>query len=199
MTTKKHDSNLILTKTQVAERQLNTAVDLFFKSGDPVSVHTLTSAVHEILEVLTRGDRGFEIFLEASCIRPEKKSEVIDLFKKAQNFFKHAGKEASKAIEFVPFQTEIMLFDCVRMYMRLTNQKSPEVHVYQLWFIMRYPQYFNYTRNPKDPLFKMYATARASGLDPEKNLKAFGDSIPALKQSGMFPVMLPKGHKAQVL
>ncbi len=189
-------ANLTLTKKEVGERQLNAAVRLFFQREDPVSIHTLVSAAHEILEVLTRGARDFEILFESSLIKPEKKKEFIGLFTKAQNFFKHASSDASKTIEFAPFQTEVMLFDCVRMYMHLTGQKTPEVHVYNVWFIMSYPEYFNYLRDPNDPLFKMYVSVRGAGLNP-KNLKRFSDVIPLLRQSGGFPIALPKGHKAR--
>ncbi len=184
--------NLVFSKKDVAERQLNTAIELFFDNQDPISVHTLAAASHNILEVLTRTVRDFEIFQESSCIKPEKKSEVIVLFKRAQNFFKHSDRDASKSIEFVPFLSEMYLFDCVRMYIALTNQTTAETHVFQLWFIMKYPQYFDYHLDPKDPFFQIFSSAYKLGLDPSKNLKSFGEIIPLLRQSGKFPMASPK-------
>jgi hypothetical protein len=182
--------SIIVSKKEAAERQLNTCIELFFREEDSVSVHTLASAVHDILEVLTRDIRWFDIMLTASCIKPEKKKEVADIFKKAQNFFKHASRDASVTMEFAPFQTEVMIFDCVRMYMCLTGQKTAEVHVYNLWFIMRYPEYFDYIRDANDPLFKLFATAEGVGVDP-KHLQPFADVIPLLKKSGAFPLAIP--------
>ncbi|MFA5391781.1 MAG: hypothetical protein WC331_10215 [Candidatus Omnitrophota bacterium] len=183
-------ARLILSKRDVAEKQLDTAVRLFFQDEDPVSTHTLAAAAHDILEVLTRGVRDFDILSEVSLIKPEKKKEVIKIFKKAQNFFKHASRDVSKTIKFAPFHTEAILFDCVRMYIHLTKQKTPEVHAYHMWFIMRYPQYFNYLYDPNNPLFKMFVSVRRSGLNP-KNLKGFHDVLTLLRRSGKFPMPCP--------
>ena len=43
-----------ISKLDAAKRQLETAVELFFNHKDPVSIHTLTRAVHEILEKFAR-------------------------------------------------------------------------------------------------------------------------------------------------
>lgn len=185
------NQSLTLTKKEVAERQLNTAIHLFFQNADTVSIHTLAGATYEILEVLTRGKRKFDIMQNASCIRPEKKEEFLKIFKKAQTFFKHAKRDPSVNIKFTAFQTEIMLFDCVQMYMCLTGQKTAEVHVYNIWFLMRYPEYFNYHKDPNDLLFKFFARAKEAGATP-KNLQSFADVIPLLKKSGSFPVGLPE-------
>jgi hypothetical protein len=45
---------LALTKVDVARRQLQTAITLWFTNGDPVSVHTLAAAAHEIIHTVTK-------------------------------------------------------------------------------------------------------------------------------------------------
>jgi hypothetical protein len=43
---------LKVSKTDVAKRQIETAIRLWFFSGDPVSIHTLAAAAHQILHDL---------------------------------------------------------------------------------------------------------------------------------------------------
>ena len=42
----------MLTKLEVARRQLGTAFDLFIRDRDPVSVHSLACGAGEILDIL---------------------------------------------------------------------------------------------------------------------------------------------------
>jgi hypothetical protein len=46
--------SLRLTKLDVARRQLQTAITLWFTDGDPVSIHTLAFAAYEIIHVISK-------------------------------------------------------------------------------------------------------------------------------------------------
>src|SRR5208282_4535810 len=114
----------MITKTDAAERQLNTAIRLFFESRDHLSSYTLAAASREItddviqsrfgelyqrelarvgdpLEVHLSHRKGFEIL-----VKPEFYKDFIRLEHKWQNFLKHADKDPDAEIE--PFKTKLL-------------------------------------------------------------------------------------------
>jgi hypothetical protein len=46
------ESKIKITKMDAAKRQVRTAIKLWFMEEDPVSIHTLVSAAHEIIHTL---------------------------------------------------------------------------------------------------------------------------------------------------
>jgi hypothetical protein len=67
-----------LSKLDVARRQLETAITLYFHESDPVSIHTLTAAAHGVLRDLSRvheqGNRMMTDFIP-DYVPPEVKPE----------------------------------------------------------------------------------------------------------------------------
>jgi hypothetical protein len=81
-----------ITKLAAAQRQLRTAIRLFFEEKDGVAIITLAGAVEGLLGDLLR-DRGeAHPFRDSDVIRPEKKSEFIGILNRPRNFVKHAEK-----------------------------------------------------------------------------------------------------------
>lgn len=100
-----------LNKIDVAQRQLDTAIELFFGGKDVVSVHTLAAASATVLaDVL---DNSGSTSWRQQMIDDNKrlsKTEILRILRKAQNFFKHADKDPSAEIEFNEFDNDLMLF-----------------------------------------------------------------------------------------
>ena len=119
----------MVTKIEAAEKQLDTAIKLFFENVDHLSCFTLAAASREITDDLCE-KRMSEIYrseLEKFgdpqkvrlsfrdemkiFIKPEHLKEAMRLFKKTQNFLKHADKDhdqeldnfSSKELSFVIF------------------------------------------------------------------------------------------------
>jgi len=70
---------LHLTKLEVAKRQLETAVVLYFHESDPVSIHTLTAASYEVLGDLSKR-AGQLPGLEATIrehVKPSRLGEIV--------------------------------------------------------------------------------------------------------------------------
>jgi hypothetical protein len=61
-------AQLHFSKLDVALRQLETAVTLYFHSADPVSIHTLTAAAYNVLRDL-KTHRGSEFKCSRTPIR----------------------------------------------------------------------------------------------------------------------------------
>jgi hypothetical protein len=127
----------MVTKLDAAEPQLRVAIRLFFERKDMIAVHTLAGAALDIFCQLGR-PRGFKSLYErAERIRPEKRSEVLDLLRKAQNFFKHAGKDPRKELKFDYTVTPFYIFDAARLEYELTGSSSPESNVFMTWFTFK--------------------------------------------------------------
>ena len=138
---------LIISKLDSAKRQLEIAIKLYFNFDDPVSIHTLTTAAYNVLRDINknRGNGSVLIkeWLVKYLIKPEKQKEFRKMINEAENFFKHADKDSEKAYTFNPRQTEILLWDAVRIYHLLTGEISPLLYLYRGWFIMHNLDIFN--------------------------------------------------------
>ena len=132
---------LLLTKFDVAERQLNQAILLFFDEGDPVSIHTLAEASSQILYDI-RSDTGSVSFArDTDRIKPEYKRDWLNAIFKSRNFFKHADKDRSEVHEFKDEFNHFSLFDGTNMYLTAKRAWTPESMIYIAWFCASYPKY----------------------------------------------------------
>ena len=138
-----------ITKIDAAQRQLETAIRLFFEEADSVSIHTLTAAAHGVLhdlkprfEVQWSGApwAGAGSIMKGLPLKPEYKKEWAAIMNKAQNFFKHADKDPDEVLELGPFETELLLFDACVMHVNLTGQRVPALMIYMYWFTVMYPE-----------------------------------------------------------
>jgi hypothetical protein len=87
-----------LTKIDVADAQLRTAIRMFFENAHPVSVHTLACAAREIL---TNLGHHMEIDTYLDYMARWQEMDVVALRKKAVRFFnfmKHADKDPTAVL-----------------------------------------------------------------------------------------------------
>lgn len=127
---------LQISKLDAARRQLESAVRLYFKEGDPVSIHTLTAAAYQLLSDIS-AQRGGTLMLKdlvTQWVRPDAVDEARRRLNEAQNFFKHADRDADEILAFKPAQTELLLLDGCHKYRELTGEVVPVLAVYQSWF-----------------------------------------------------------------
>src|SRR6516162_2173251 len=101
----------MITKINAAERQLNTAIRLFFENTDHLSSYTLAIASREITDDILATKRD-EVFRRESerlgdpakvrlsyrdrlrdLVKPEYHKDAIKLFNRRQNFLKRANKD----------------------------------------------------------------------------------------------------------
>lgn len=186
---------ITLSKKDVAESQLFTAIRLLFQGGDPASIHSLAVATHEILDALTRKDRTIKTFMAwvTESVPGEHRDKLISLLREPQNFFKHGSRDPQDKIEFDTEHTELLLYDSSRMYMVLSNLNTAEIHTYNLWFVMRHREMFA-NNELHAPLHAMAEEAKASGLNPD-DLPAFDNLLCDLIDTGLFPIHFPPDEK----
>lgn len=130
-----------ISKLDAAKRQLDTAINLYFKNADPVSIHTLTAAAHQILMDIANLERVKSFMKDAALkiVRKGSKKEYLSIVTKAENFFKHAEKDPRALLKFNPEQTEYLLLDAVEMYMQLTKEFPEDMSIFRVWFLLKHP------------------------------------------------------------
>jgi hypothetical protein len=137
---------LKLSKLDCARRQLEMAIELYFMERDPVSIHTLAGAVYQLLADINRHRGGKPLFSEVEALKgvvvPGKEKEVAQLFKKAENFFKHADRDPEGVIDFSPEINEMLLWETSAKYYELTSETTPPMGAIKIWFAARHSNLF---------------------------------------------------------
>ena len=134
-----------VSKLDAAKRQLECAISLYFNEKDPVSIHTLTSASYNILRSLNKGRVWMSQDYLHEHIVPGKEKFARELFRKPENFFKHADRDPEEILDFNPDGTEIPLFEACQVYRGLTGEAPEKMVAYNIWFKAKYDRVFIYT------------------------------------------------------
>jgi hypothetical protein len=140
-----------LDKTEIARRQLGTALAMFLEDSDPVSVNTLACAGCEIAEHLTRkaGEEPFST--HALLTFPDLNIDKIrQLQNQYWNAFKHAQtrggieREDSELLErFGDGVNDHTLFVGWHDYMLAVGALPIEAQIFQAWYFALYPEKSN--------------------------------------------------------
>jgi hypothetical protein len=131
-----------LGKTDIARRQLVTAIQLFFDDSDPVSVYTLATNAWEVIDVLCNSNDTDSISNQSRSHIPNGKDLKRDYINSPyRNFFKHADQDANDKLDgFDGQKCDNVIFLAAEDYMRF-NKKSPfEFQVFQLWYLALFPE-----------------------------------------------------------
>jgi hypothetical protein len=129
------ESMLKLSKVDVVEKQLETAISLYFDYSDPISIHSLTCAAHGILSDLNRKNKRGTMIVSDILIADEYKKEWNNRLRRLQNFFKHANRDSTESIDFDPEITQYFIFDTVLKYHELTGEIPNYFAIFKSWFM----------------------------------------------------------------
>jgi hypothetical protein len=169
---------LNLSKFDVAERQLMQALQLFFDSRDPVSIHTLAEAAAQILYDIGDAHGVRSISRDNERIRPDKKKEWLSALHRSRNFFKHADRDKQAFHEFKDIFNDMSLLDAVNMYIAIKKQWTPESLMFYVWFGLNYPELISEESNHHQIL----AGLRDGPYGPSPGDKArFGELVRMLR------------------
>jgi hypothetical protein len=130
-----------LTKLDVARRQLQTALRLYFSHGDLVSAWTLGAAAYNVLRDLSQSKGLPPMMLKgqfpASLPQAVRKA-LVDRIQAVENFLKHADLDPDAELLFQPDgQIELLLFDAALRLRDLSNKESTLMVLMQMWFLSR--------------------------------------------------------------
>ena len=134
-----------LNKEEVAVRQLDTAICLLFDGGDVVSIHTLACAAANVLRDVLNA-RGGETWQDAIIkTHPGMEREVHQTLARAQNFFKHADRDAEEELNFDESTNDETIFVATLEYCDLLRIGAPSkptkittpMSVFQFWYFAK--------------------------------------------------------------
>ena len=148
----------MVTKIEAAEKQLDTAVKLFFENVDHLSCYTLAAASREITDDLCEkrktdiyraelerlGDPqkvrlSFRDEMEI-LIKPEHLKDAMRLLKKPQNFLKHADRDHDEKLDDPSTETiSLLIFSAIRNFVLLEKRWSPAMATFLYWFTAANP------------------------------------------------------------
>lgn len=149
----------MITKTDAAERQLNTAIRLFFENRDHLSSYALAVASREVTDGVIQS-RNSELYQRElarvgdplkvrlsyweelnNLIKPEFFKDFLKIDHKWQNFLKHAKTDPGEEIE--PVRTKhlaLVIMFAIKNYVLLTQQMTIEMKIFFAWFAVAEPQ-----------------------------------------------------------
>lgn len=169
---------IYVSKLDSASRQLHTAVKMFLQNSEPVSIHTLACASQEILESLckTQGIKSLKTQI-LEFVREERKKDFIKMLDKAKNSFKHAGIDPNETTKFNSEETELILWDAIRLYHNLTKEKVSLFVAFELWMYANNTDLFILV-----PEQKQVYESLIKGFDPQ-NRGLFLQMVPEFEQA----------------
>lgn len=123
---------LVLTKKDVAQRELATAIRLFVNGGDPVAIYVLASAAAEVMGPIGRGafkETWRVAFLDR--IKDEFRDAAEDVLDEPFNFMKHGASDPEAELRrFNPAANEIFLLLLCRDFGAVFGETFVEAIVY---------------------------------------------------------------------
>lgn len=131
---------MILSKTDVAKRELESAIKIFFLSGDPILVHLAASASLNILRDIAAKNPKVETIQDKmlKLIKNQYKGTVEKAYSEAYNFMKHADRDHNETIDFNPDLNEFILFFAVEIYTQVMQELTGIMTALRLWFYINH-------------------------------------------------------------
>jgi hypothetical protein len=122
----------------VAKRELEYSIRLFFLLGDPIIIHLVSSSAQEILKDICVKE-NIKTYLDNiySSIKKEYKKLISSKLKEAYNFFKHADIDAKKILEFNPEMSEFVLWGSIEMYQLLSKDLTGLMYAFRVFFYQK--------------------------------------------------------------
>lgn len=124
-----------LNKVDVARRQLAIALEMWFADGDPVAIHTLAIAAHEIASHLAKRRGATDLTLYSGAVKLAEElslpaQRVFRVMKGPANFFKHANLDPDAEIEFDAGFNEPLLALAAYCLMDITGEVTEIENAY---------------------------------------------------------------------
>lgn len=166
------DDPIVVTKLDAARSQLRTAIHLWFTGGDPVAIHTLVCAAHEILHRLFR-NKGFnDLLFDSTIIKPEYRKAYASLLKSGANFFKHAPQDGTDEgpFTFTPSMNYMFIVMSVAALQRMGETLNHEELAVTYWLQCVKPELFT-----EDPSNKTVAVEIAAQVRQMTRSEFFSD------------------------
>lgn len=136
-------------KPDAAVRQLDVAIGLLFTDGDPLAVRTLAGAAHGILADLAEhrkdGSSWRTKMIEDSGL---SKKDAVQVLNAAQNYLKHADRDAGAELSFEEEENNHLLFVASIECGEIGHALSFSMQAFQIWYLAMYPEKIGHDTAP---------------------------------------------------
>jgi len=157
------DGELVLSKTEVGKRQLDSAIRMFFFDFDPVSTHTVTAAAYDVIRGLCHYQGKKISVKDSQLIKEEDRGEYIKKVNIPQNFFKHSDKDPNGKLLFKPKGSAVFILDAIIQYNSLEKNLTHPMKVFLVWAQLMFPSILGHL-STEEELGKI----RASATSPQE-------------------------------
>ncbi len=137
------DANLTIQKLETARSQLQTAIQLWFADGDPISIHTLTCAAHQILHDIHVQRGGYPLIFDSIFAKEGYRAQWNRGVKAHMNFFKHADRDTNGTILFDPSLTEPFFMMSLYILEGLGTPLAPAEAACAFWCVLHNPDWLD--------------------------------------------------------
>lgn len=137
-----NNKGIQITKLDAAVRQLETAIVLWFNSGDSVSIHTLSSAAFQIIYDLNKHQNGPPMSPDSDIITPEGRKEWKRALKAWSNFMKHADNDPTATLFFKSDINEHIIIESIIWYSIITKETRPIFECFRVWMLINESVWF---------------------------------------------------------
>ncbi len=127
-----------VTKIDAVKQQIDEAIWMFFSRRNPIAIHSIVGAAHQVLHDLTEHNSSM-IKNDRAATASNKGKDWYRRINREYNFFKHADSDKDKVLQFDPFLHTYYLVDCVYMYRALTGESPHNHKIFDAWFALSNP------------------------------------------------------------
>jgi hypothetical protein len=113
---------------------------LWFADGDPVAIHTLLAAAHEVLYVLHKHQGHADLLFNSDLIKDQYRKLWMRAVKAHANFFKHADQDPEGTIEFAPRLNEMFILFCLKALHDIAIPLGFEEQTFSRWIRANRPE-----------------------------------------------------------
>lgn len=147
---------LLLTRKEVVIRILDTAIQMWFGSADPISVHILACVAHKNLNgfakkmqkpppTLTQGMKWEDIYSTYDHVRHNEK-----------------GGDPNHRDQFVVDNNQIMLFDCLQTFENLFSLRTPWMNTFGAYIVLHRRVPGDFGVEAQNPTYEIFPGIRVS-------------------------------------
>jgi hypothetical protein len=177
-------------KAEIARRHLGTALDMFLRNRDPVSVHTLTMAGAELAEWLVEkaGRQPFvnhilETFPEMDMKELRKRQRLyVNAFKHATGWSGLDRDDQAILEHFEPTINEHMLLIGWYDYGAAGLPRPIESQAFEVWYLAKYPEKLNPEKADLPALKYYFPNLRGQSL--RRQLERLNEVIRKARRKG---------------
>ena len=147
-----------LTKREATRHLIHAAIRMIFEAEDPYAIHLLVQSAEKVLLDIGKSSGKTLFFDWESNIRPERRKDFFEKYRKTCNYLKHADDDAQRELPVrdLAQNNAIVLFMCINNHKELFEELTEHMKFYSAFVQLVFPDFFP----PLDEHHRLEQTAR---------------------------------------